>query len=156
MDKENLAKLILENEAQLYRIAKSILKSDQDCADAAQEAIARAFEKLHTLRCDAYGKTWLIRILINECYRILRKREREIFTREEWAYSSLKQEDFSSLYLALLKLKAEFRVVLVLHYLEGFSVEEIARMLESSEGTVKSRLYRGREKMRALLSEEDL
>ena len=51
-----------------YRIAKSILRSDEDCADAAQEAVMKAFEKLHTLRDDRYAKTWLIRILIKRVF----------------------------------------------------------------------------------------
>ena len=75
MDKEKFGKLVLDNERQLYRIAKSILKNDSDCADAAQEAVTRAFEKLHTLRNDQYAKTWLIRILIHECFRLAKNRE---------------------------------------------------------------------------------
>ena len=64
MDRKEFGNLILENERQLYRIAKSILRSDEDCADAAQETVMKAFEKLHTLRDDRYAKTWLIWILI--------------------------------------------------------------------------------------------
>ena len=77
MDRKEFGNLILENERQLYRIAKSILRSDEDCADAAQEAVMKAFEKLHTLRDDRYAKTWLIRILINECFRMADKQKRE-------------------------------------------------------------------------------
>lgn len=77
MDRKEFGNLILENERQLYRIAKSILRSDEDCADAAQETVMKAFEKLHTLRDDRYAKTWLIRILINECFRIADKQKRE-------------------------------------------------------------------------------
>lgn len=78
MDKSAFTRLILANEQQLYRIAKSILKKDEDCADAAQEAIAAGFASLHTLRDDRYAKTWLIRILINQCYRILRENSRHL------------------------------------------------------------------------------
>ena len=77
MDRKEFGNLILENERQLYRIAKSILRSDEDCADAAQETVMKAFEKLHTLRDDRYAKTWLIRILINECFRMADKQKRE-------------------------------------------------------------------------------
>lgn len=156
MEKEAFGKLILENQQQLYRIAKSILKRDEDCADAAQEAIVKAFEKLHTLREDAYAKTWLIRILIHECYRLSKNRGRELALDENWMKEQPGKEGYASLYEALAVLPKEFRVVLVLHYLEGFSVQEMGEMLEISPGTVKSRLHRGREKLRILLSEEVL
>lgn len=155
MDKKTFGHLVLANEADLYRIAKAILKKDEDCADAAQEAITKAFEKLHTLKNDAYAKTWLIRILIHECYRIAGRKGREVFLEEQSAQVPEKR-DYESLYEALYALRPEFRVVLVLHYLEGYQIREIAEMLEISQGTVKSRLSRGREKMKALLSEEDV
>lgn len=158
MDKRTFGNLVLENEEELYRIAKAILKKDEDCADAAQEAITKAFEKLHTLKHDAYAKTWLIRILIHESYRIAGKRNREILWGEETGESLQKateEQDYGSLYEALYSLPPEFRVVMVFYYLEGYQIREIAEMLEISQGTVKSRLHRGRDKMKALLSEEE-
>ena len=77
MTKEELGTLILASERQFYATAKTILYSDHDCADAIQETIVKAFVKLPTLKKDAYAKTWLIRILLNECYNILRKENRQ-------------------------------------------------------------------------------
>lgn len=155
MDKNALGNLVLENEAQLYRIAKAILRRDEDCADAAQEAITKAFENLHTLRKDKYAKTWLIRILINECCRLAQRRQQEQPMPEEWNVPAPEKENYSRLYQALQKLDAEFRVALVLHYLEGFQIQEISEMLKIPPGTVKSRLHRGREKLKGLLAEEE-
>lgn len=76
MDKEAFANVVLSSTDSLYRISKSILKNDADCEDAVQEAIAIGFSKLDTLRQDAYAKTWLTRILIHECYGLLKKREK--------------------------------------------------------------------------------
>ena len=73
MTKEQLGNLILDSERQLYSTAKTILFSDQDCADAIQETIVKAFSKIDTLKNDKYARTWLIRILINECYNLVRK-----------------------------------------------------------------------------------
>ena len=78
MTKEQLGNLILDSERQMYSTAKSMLYSDQDCADAIQETIVKAFSGVHTLRNDKYAKTWLMRILINECYTILRKTSKVI------------------------------------------------------------------------------
>ena len=83
MTKEQLGTLVLGSERQLYSTAKAILCSDQDCADAIQETIAKAFSKIGTLRNDRYAKTWLTRILINECYAILRKSDRFVPLDEE-------------------------------------------------------------------------
>ena len=73
MTKEQLGSLILDSERQLYSTAKTILFSDHDCADAIQETIVKAFSNVGTLKNDNYARTWLIRILINECYSLVRK-----------------------------------------------------------------------------------
>ena len=73
MTKEQLGSLILDSERQLYSTAKTILFSDYDCADAIQETIVKAFSNVGTLKNDNYARTWLIRILINECYSLVRK-----------------------------------------------------------------------------------
>ena len=64
MTKEALGELILSSERQLYATARTILSDDQDCADAIQESIVKAFSKIDTLKKDRYAKTWLMRILI--------------------------------------------------------------------------------------------
>ena len=76
MDREEFTRAVLEYENTLYRVAKSMLGSEADCADTAQNALLRAWERLHTLRDPAYFKTWLTRILINECRAVLRQRAR--------------------------------------------------------------------------------
>lgn len=159
MDKEKFGKLVLDNERQLYRIAKSILKNDSDCADAAQEAVTRAFEKLHTLRNDQYAKTWLIRILIHECFRLAKKQRREQETLEKIKRQKNpedgQKDKYGELYEALIELDSSFRIVLELYYLEGFSVREISELLEIPEGTVKSRLGRGRGKLKKCLCQKE-
>ena len=155
MTKEKFAEIAVDTAAVMYRVSKSILKNDADCEDAAQEAIAIAFDKLGTLKNDGFAKTWLIRILINECYAILRKRRYEGFTGAEPVERMNEDEDYSDLYQALNRLPADYRVTIVLHYIEGYSVDEIAQILNVSDGTVKSRLSRGRKKLRKFFEEDD-
>lgn len=59
MKKENFSKQVLQAEASLYRVAKSVLHNDEDCADAMQNGILKAFQKLDTLKNDRYFKTLL-------------------------------------------------------------------------------------------------
>lgn len=73
MKKEAFGELVISNQESWYRIAKSYLCNDADCADAIQNAIVHAFENLYSLRNDKYAKTWFIRILINECHQVIRE-----------------------------------------------------------------------------------
>ena len=149
MTKEQLGNLIIASEDTMYRVAKTLLRSDADCSDAIQEAIVKAFSKIHTLRSDALGKTWLIRIVINECYMIMRKEKRFVPLEElEQETASEQEEDYSDLYEALSTLSEEARLCVTLYYMEGYGVKEIARLLKLTESGVKSRLARARIKLR--------
>ena len=83
MKKEELGELIIASEDMMYHVAKTLLYRDADCADAIQETIVKAFSKLHTLKSDVYAKTWLTRILINECYTVMRK-EKKVVSLEDY------------------------------------------------------------------------
>ena len=148
MDKEEFTRAVLEYESTLYRVAKSMLGSEADCADAAQNALLRAWEKQHTLRDTAYFKTWLTRILINECRAMLRQRARFVPLEEEAAEGEIAPERDSGLYEAVMGLDVKYRVPFVLYYIEGFRTREIASMLKLPEGTVKTRLRWAREILR--------
>ena len=149
MTKEQLGNLIIASEDTMYRVAKTLLRSDADCSDAIQEAIVKAFSKIHTLRSDALGKTWLIRIVINECYMIMRKEKRFVPLEElEQETASEQEEDYSDLYEALSTLSEDARLCVTLYYMEGYGVKEIARLLKLTESGVKSRLARARIKLR--------
>ena len=151
MDKEEFTRAVLEYESTLYRVAKSMLGSEADCADAAQNALLRAWEKQHTLRDTAYFKTWLTRILINECRVMLRQRARFVPLEEEAAEGEIAPERDSGLYEAVMGLDVKYRVPFVLYYIEDFRTREIASMLKLPEGTVKTRLRRAREILRTEL-----
>ncbi len=151
MDKEEFTRAVLEYESTLYRVAKSMLGSEADCADAAQNALLSAWEKQHTLRDTAYFKTWLTRILINECRAMLRQRARFVPLEEEVAEGEIAPERDSGLYEAVMGLDVKYRVPFVLYYIEGFRTREIASMLKLPEGTVKTRLRRAREILRTEL-----
>ncbi|MCI8585732.1 MAG: sigma-70 family RNA polymerase sigma factor [Lachnospiraceae bacterium] len=154
MKKEQLGKLILVSEDTLYHVAKSLLARDADCADAIQEAIVKAFTNLHTLRQDSYAKTWLVRILINECYALMR-REKHLVSLEEYRYPEPAEEskDYSDLYEAIRRLPPDIRICIILYYLEGYSVKETADILKVTESTVKNRLARARTRMRRELEQ---
>lgn len=159
MTKEELGELILSSERQLYATAKTILIDDQDCADAIQESIVNAFSKIHTLKKDRYAKTWLIRILINECYNIARAYSNKEPMEVSYLESVSKREDardYSELYRAVNALKEELRIPVILYYMEEFSVREIAQILDVSEGAVQKRLARARGKLKKTIHLEEI
>ncbi len=149
MTKEQLGNLILASEDTMYHIAKTLLHKDADCADAIQEAIVKAFSSIHTLRKDSYGKTWLIRIVINECYAIIRHQKR-LVPLEDYALEEDvdPRQDYSDLYEAIYHLPDEVRLVVTLYYIEGYSVREIADLTKTTESAIKNRLVRARNKLK--------
>jgi RNA polymerase sigma-70 factor (ECF subfamily) len=159
LTKEKLGELILASERQMYATAKSILQKDTDCADAIQETIVKAFSDIAQLRRDKYAKTWLMRILINECHNILRKNSR-LISYEEYAevgeMEVPEKKDYSELYTAMQHLKEELRVAVTLYYMEDFSVKEVAAIMEISEGAVQKRLARARGQMKKELQEMEV
>lgn len=153
MTNEQFVHLVSNSETSLYRVAKSILRNDEDCADAVQSAILKAFDKIDTLRHVKYFKTWLTRILINECYHILNDR-REQVPYEEYMEGTQSDMEYSEVFQALMELEDMYRVPFSLHYIEGYSVKEISQMLDIGVSNVKIRLSRARGKLQVRLGGE--
>ena len=154
MTNEEFVHLISEAETSLYRVAKSIVHNDEDCADAVQSAILKAYDKLDTLRHKKYFKTWLTRILINECYQIINSRRKQV-PYEEYMESAQQDMEYSEVFQALMELEDNYRIPFVLHHIEGYSVKEISQMLDIGISNVKIRLSRARAKLQVRLGGED-
>ncbi|MBQ8962362.1 MAG: RNA polymerase sigma factor [Clostridia bacterium] len=140
-------------ERRLYRVARTMLPQECDCEDAVQEALLRAWDRRETLRQEAYFDTWLIRILINQCKTFYRRRPPEPAELTEDIPQVTSEE--TPLLEELMALPRKQRVTLELHYIEGYSVAETARILRLPEGTVKWRLKRGRELLKQSLNREE-
>ncbi|MDE7389990.1 MAG: sigma-70 family RNA polymerase sigma factor [Lachnospiraceae bacterium] len=151
MDKQTFSAAVLDCEQTLYRVSMSILKNEKDCEDAVQDAILAAFQKRDTLKHEEYFKTWLVRILINVCNRQLKKKGKAIPTDELTLESTDNCEKRTELHMALDNLNPKLRTVIVMYYIEGFSVKEIKSILRIPEGTVKSRLSKGRSELKLQL-----
>ena len=157
-DPDAFTELMQLHEKDMYRTASAILPQDADIADAIQETIVKAFSGVHTLRNDKYAKTWLMRILINECYTILRKTSKVISLDEMCETTELaadEKSDYSDLYKAVGSLKEDLRMPVILYYIENFNIREIAQIMDISEGAVQKRLARARGKLRQDLQESE-
>ena len=140
----------------VYRLALARTASVPDAEDVFQEVFLRYFRHEDRFEGDEHRKAWLIRCTINRCKSVMaspwRRRTVPLETAEEVGV----EDDYREVYAAVLSLPAKYRAVIHLHYFEGLSVAEIAAALQSTEGTVKSQLSRGRALLRDMLEEVEL
>ena len=138
-------------EGRLYRIAQAMLWREADSVDAVQEAVFRGWMKKNALEDADRLEPWLVRILVNQCRDMLRKRKREPSALSiEIAAEDRLCEDLQ-LRLALKQLPEKYRLPLVLHHMEGYPVSEVAEMLRIPRSLATSRLHQARRALRALL-----
>ena len=147
MNKEELSKLILENQKEMYVLACSILKNQADAQDAVSECIVRAFENRTSLRKCTSARSWLMKILINVSRSAITKRQKVVLFADPEQYEQEPETAEDHLWSVILELSENVRVVMVLYYYEGFSVREISTLLDIPEGTTKTRLSSGRKQL---------
>ena len=154
--------LINSVKTRLYKTGMAILKNDDDVCDAIQETLLSAYKNLNALQNQEYFTTWITRILINKCYDIIKKGQKLSYLNDKIEanfetdsyYDNYKEE--SVVEVVLEKIDPELKLITVLYYYDEISVKEIAQMLNIPEGTVKSRLSRARDKIYAILKEEEV
>jgi RNA polymerase sigma-70 factor, ECF subfamily len=151
-DKVAFERLFQKHSVSLYRVARGILKCDSDIEDAIQETIIKVYQKLGSLRSNEYFKTWMIKILINECNNIIRGNKKKV------SLPDIEPEFFEGnfesmeLFSVVQSLEPSLRIVTILFYYEGLPQKVIAEILDLPIGTVSSRLSRSREELRVLLT----
>ena len=147
MTSNEFAARIVQMQGTLYRVSRTLLREHADREDAVQSAIEKAWRKRGMLRDAGWLKPWVTRILVNECYAILRLQRRETPV-EEFPEASVPAGADPDLYRFFTGLPDTLRLTMVLHYLEGWDVKAVARIQRIPVNTVKTRLARGREKMK--------
>ncbi|MFZ5945407.1 MAG: RNA polymerase sigma factor [Bacillota bacterium] len=160
--------LVAKYERKVYAIAYRFMGNPEDASDLSQEAFLKAFQSIKGFRQEASFSTWICRIVSNVCRDELRKLKRtsktsldeEIWLEEGTVAKQLKDESptpeqiFESNELKeylqglINNLTPEYRMVVVLRDIKGYSYEEIAEILDCSLGTVKSRLNRARKALK--------
>ena len=150
MTREEFGAAVVAQTDRMYRVAYTLLRSDADCRDAMQEAALKAWEKRYTLKDERYFATWLIRILINACHDIQRRRLR-ILALEDLPEPSVPPHD-PTLSMALAALPEKLRLPLELHEMEGMPYAEISRVLHIPQTTVVGRIHRAKLQLRKELT----
>lgn len=148
-DAEAFIELIERNKMTLQRVAYGYFRNEEDAADVIQDTILGAFEHIHELKKAEFFKTWLVRILINNCNRMYNQNKKSCSLGElpEAGGISCGTNDIE-FHAMLRSLPKDSRIIFQLYYGERFTTKEIAEMLRMKESTVKSRLHRGKEQLR--------
>ena len=157
LDKESFCAQVIGCQETMFRTARAILRNDQDAEDAVQEAICAAFANRDSLRDVEKFKPWMLRILTNKCYDICRKRKPTVALEDvadTLPAAGTDPTERMTLWQAVLSLGDELRAAVTLFYYDGLSIREISGILSISEAAVKTRLSRGRARLRQLLDEK--
>jgi len=148
-------------QAELYRTAFYYTQNVEDARDITQEIFIKAYNSLAGFKQDSTFSTWLYRIAVNHCIDWCRKKKPlleestyfENLSDEEGSPEDLfiRQESASEVHAAVANLPAIYSTILILYYFEDFSPQKIADIMDTPKRTVETRLFRGRNMLKAKL-----
>lgn len=154
-DEEAFSELICLKRHNLYKIARTRLSNNDDIEDAIQETIIETFKSIKKLKNEQAFNNWIIKVLINKCNRIYRNNNKN-----KISYEKLELDDFyicdnkndlegnMDFFYMLDGLNYDERIVIILFYMEDYSIKEISKILNVKENTLKTRLRRAKEKIK--------
>jgi RNA polymerase sigma-70 factor (ECF subfamily) len=172
-DKEAFELLVRRHQSRVFAVAGGILRNKEDVEDVAQQVFVKAYFSLKRFDQRAAFSTWLYKITVNECWDVLRKRkvrpllyESDLSEEQAHEYNGFSEKatvpDVSDRLEArerveklLVDLDERDRLMLILKEVQGFSVEEIAEILDINGNTVKVRLFRARRRITEKVKRRD-
>lgn len=161
--------LMQSHESRIYAIALRMMGNREDAQDCAQEAMVRIYRAMGSFKGQSALATWIYRITMNTCLDELRRRKARKVTSLDslvdngWSPTDtgdtpeehgLRVEKQNALNQAIQSLPDDMRAAIILRDVKGYSYDEIASILDANVGTIKSRISRGREKLREILSKQ--
>lgn len=156
LDRESFQELYKKYANFAIRTAIAITRNPELAKDAVQETFIRVYRNFSSYDTQLPFEPWLYRILLNECNRLLKK-EAKMTTyhhpglENDERLSAASSDAGTELIEIIQNMEDLHRIPLILKYINGFSEKEIADILELNQNTVKSRLFKGRQKLRRLL-----
>jgi RNA polymerase sigma-70 factor (ECF subfamily) len=140
----------------LYRLALSHLQNAHDAEDAVHDVFAKYISEPHKFKDEEHEEAWFVKVTVNHCRDLLRKKKyRNHLSLDEIHHLKTEEAESSGVLEVVGKLSERYKAVIILHYLEGYSVDEISFMLGISVSAVKMRLSRGRDLLKNLMEKED-
>ncbi|WP_150285442.1 RNA polymerase sigma factor [Rummeliibacillus sp. TYF-LIM-RU47] len=156
---DDLVEWIRQNKKQLYWLAYSYVKNEQDALDIVQDSIQKAMQNYQQLLNKEKLKSWFYRIVINTSLDFLKKFRRVQVTDDETLryLSSSSEDQYENLDLAgaLERLPTKYREIVILRYFEDLKIEEVAYILNENSNTIKTRLYKALKILRIDMEQEE-
>ncbi|HAH17956.1 MAG TPA: RNA polymerase subunit sigma-24 [Eubacterium sp.] len=142
----------------LLKMCILMLKNKCDAEDVVQNTLVKYYTANVSFTSDEHKKAWLIRVSQNECKDLLRRKKRHVFVQYEsveYCFTEDKEYDESIInrLIELSNLDYKYKSVIMLYYMEEYSIEEVADILGISKASVKMRLKRGRDKLKVAYEE---
>ena len=138
----------------LYKIAKTRISNEDDIDDAIQETMIEVYKSVHKLKDNKKFKKWVIKVLINKCNRIYRRKYKNDILVDDYSFIDTNINNITELenninfYDLIKSLKYEERIISTLYYMEDYSVKEIKSILKMNENTINTHLHRARQKIK--------
>ena len=153
MTEMTIEQLVQQHDNTVYRLAYAQMRSRHDAADIFQEVFLRVAQHRPVFDSDEHAKAWLLRVTLNCLKSHWRAawRQHDVPLDERIPFPAPEERTLDD---ALRQLTPKYRVTVHLHYYEGYSTEEIARMTAEKPSTIRTRLTRARAKLRDLLKGE--
>lgn len=140
----------------IYRLAFSFLKSPADADDVTQEVLLRLYRTDREFENEEHVRNWLMKVTVNECRKIWRRPFRTHENIEDYVETLVFEDaNYRDLFEAVLHLDKVKRLTVVLYYIDGYSIREIAEILDVPAATIGTRLARARKELARYLKEED-
>lgn len=140
----------------LYRLCILMLNNESDAEDVIQETLIQFYRKAPVFENADHEKAWLIRVATNKCRDLLRFRVRHPLAEVEQIMVASEDSADSGILEALASLPEKYKLVLALYYVEGYKVEDIAKIIGRTSSAVKMRLQKGRRLLEKVYREEYL
>ena len=140
----------------VFRLAFSWLKSPADADDVTQNVLLSLYRTDYQFESDEHVRNWLMKVTVNECRKVWRRPFRSHENIDDYAETlAFEDPSYRDLFEAIMQLDRDKRTVIVLYYIEGYSIKEIAEILDVPAATIGTRLARARAKLAQYLKEEE-
>ncbi len=157
-DKSAFTELIISMQDELYKIARMRLSNEEDIDDVIQETMISAFYGIKRLKYPHYFKSWIIKILINKCNALYKKKKKlDYYYDDNFINNSIIDFKENSIecnidfYILIKDLDYLERYILILYYEMGYSCKDISKMLNIKENTLKTKISRSKLKIKKII-----
>lgn len=156
LNDEQFTRLVRRYIDTVFRVALNYLRNPDDAEDITQTVFEKLLREKKPFENEEHIRAWLIRVTVNECKKLLRSPWRKAEPLEDYMTAvAFDNPAHSELYRAVMDLPKKYRMAIYLHYYEGYSTQEIGKILNIPKNTVCSHLKRGRELLKLELQEAD-